>query len=91
MTLRSVLFTAIATLALAMPALADDVRVATAPERMQLEGALTKEGYSMINDVRVDNDKFKAYAKSKDAKNVEVTVDMKSLKVLNVMEVKAKP
>jgi hypothetical protein len=88
MKFRSLVFAGIATFALAAPALADDTRVATDPEQMQVSAALTKAGYGMINGIRVDNDQFKAFAKSKDAKNVEVTLDMKTLKVLSVQDVK---
>jgi hypothetical protein len=88
MKLRSIVFTGIAMLALAMPALAQDSRVATDPEQMQVSAALTKEGYGMVNGITVVNDQFKAFAKSKDAKDVEVTLDMKTLKVLSVKDVK---
>jgi glutathione synthase/RimK-type ligase-like ATP-grasp enzyme len=73
-----------ATFALAGPVLADDVRVATAEEQLRVTDALAKAGYTMPETIRVDNDKFKAYAKSKDGKDVEVTLDLNSLKVLSV-------
>ena len=88
MTLRSLAFACMATFALAGPVLADDVRVATAEEQLRVENALTKAGYKMPDSIRVDNDKFKAYAKNKDGKDVEVTLDLNSLKVLNVENVK---
>ena len=88
MTLRSLAFACIATFALGGLALADDVRVATAEEQLRVSDALAKAGYNMPDSIRVDNDKFKAYAKSKDGKNVEVTLDLNSLKVLKVEDVK---
>lgn len=84
MRLHWVAFAGITTFALAMPALADDDRAVTAAERLQVTDALTKDGYSMIDDVHVDDDQFEADAKTKDGKDVEVTLDMKSLKVLKV-------
>ena len=87
MKIRSLVFAGLATFALALPALADDSRVATDPEQTRVTEALTKAGYDMVNSVRVDNDQFKAYAK-KGAKDVEVTLDMSSLKVLKVEDVK---
>jgi Peptidase propeptide and YPEB domain len=88
MKLRSLAFACLATFALAGPLLADDVRVATAEEQLRVSNALTKAGYTMPDSIRVDNDKFKAYAKSKDGKDVEVTLDLNSLKVLGVESVK---
>ena len=88
MTLRSLAFACIAAFALAGPALADDVRVATPEEQLRVTDALTKAGYNMAETIRVDNDKFKAYAKTKDGKNVEVTLDLNSLKVLKVEDKK---
>jgi uncharacterized membrane protein YkoI len=73
-----------ATFALAVPARADDDREATMAEKQQVSDALTKDGYTMVDDIHVDNDQFEADAKSKDGKDVEVTVDMKTLKVLKV-------
>jgi len=78
----------VASFALALPALADDTRTATTAEAQQVSDALAKDGYTMANTVRVDNDQFKAYAKSKDGKNVEVTLDLNSLKVLKVEDKK---
>ena len=88
MKLRSLAFACIATFALAGPVLADDVRVATAEEQLRVSDALGKAGYKMPDSIRVDNDKFKAYAKNKDGKNVEVTLDLNSLKVLKVEDIK---
>ena len=88
MKFRSLVFASMAALALAGPALADDVRVATAEEQLRVSNALTKAGYTMPDSIRVDNDKFKAYAKSKDGNNVEVTLDLNSLKVLKVEDKK---
>ena len=88
MKLRSLAFAFIATFALAGPVLADDVRVATEEEQLRVSNALGKAGYTMPDSIRVDNDKFKAYAKSKDGKDVEVTLDLNSLKVLGVENVK---
>ena len=88
MKLRSFAFACVATFALAGPALADDVRVATPEEQLRVENALGKAGYTMPENIRVDNDKFKAYAKSKDGKDVEVTLDLNSLKVLGVEKTK---
>ena len=84
MKFRSLVFASMATFALAGPVLADDVRVATAEEQLRVTNALTKAGYNMADTIRVDNDKFKAYAKNKDGKDVEVTLDLNSLKILSV-------
>jgi hypothetical protein len=84
MKLRSLAFAFVVTFALAGPVLADDVRVATPEEQLRVEDALEKAGYTMPETIRVDNDKFKAYAKNKDGKDVEVTLDLNSLKVLSV-------
>lgn len=83
MILRLITFAAFATFALAMPALAED-RATTPAEQAQVQDALTKAGYNMINDIQVDDDQFKADAKTKDGKDVEITLDMNTLKVLNV-------
>ena len=61
-------------------ALAED-RAATDPEKLSVTNALGKDGYQMVNDVQVNDDQFTAFAK-KDGKDVKVTLDMKSLKVL---------
>ena len=70
----------IAVAALGAPAFAED-RATTDPEKLRVTDALTKGGYTMVNDIQVDDDQFTALAK-KDGKDVKVTLDMSSLKVI---------
>ena len=70
----------IAVAALGSPAFAED-RATTDPEKLRVTDALTKGGYTMVNDIQVDDDQFTALAK-KDGKDVKVTLDMSSLKVI---------
>src|SRR5262249_39706556 len=65
-------------------------RSATDPEKMQVTSALNKDGYTMVEQVAVDNDQFTAYAKGKDGKNVKVRMDMSTMKVLKVEPVTMK-
>ena len=83
MRLLRIALVAIALASFGIPALAED-RATTDPEKMKVTEALGKDGYSMVNNIQVDDDKFTADAKSKDGKNVKVTLDMSSLKVLKV-------
>jgi hypothetical protein len=84
MRIRAIGFAGLAMLALALPAVADEVRVGTTAEKQRVSDALAKDGYQMVDQVRVDNDKVKAFAKTKEGQNVEVTLDLATLKVLNV-------
>jgi hypothetical protein len=90
MKLVRVAFVALAIVALGGTALAES-RATTDPEKMQVEQALKKDGYSMVEDIQVDNDQFTAFAKTKDGKNVKVRMDMNSMKVLKVEPVTVKP
>jgi hypothetical protein len=82
MKFRRLALAGIATFALATIALAED-RAPTEAEKASVQDALNKAGYSMVMDVQVDDDKFTADAKTKDGKDVGVTLDMKTLKVLS--------
>ena len=90
MRLLRIAYVALAVVALGAPAFAED-RASTDPEKLRVTDALTKGGYQMINDIQVDDDQFTAFAKTKDGKNVKVTLDMNSLKVLKVDPVTIKP
>ena len=83
MKLRTMLFAFLATTALALPGMAEE-RVATTDEAQRVTAALGKDGYHLVNSVRVDDDKFKAFAKTKEGKDVEVTLGLNDLKVLKV-------
>ena len=89
MKLLRIAFVALMLTALGAPAFAES-RAATDPEKMQVTSALNKDGYTMVEQVQVDNDQFTAFAKSKDDKNVKVRLDMNSLKVLKVEPVTMK-
>ena len=89
MKLVRVAFVALAILALGGTALAES-RTATDPEKLQVTQALNKDGYTMVEQVQVDNDQFTAFAKTKDGKDVKVKLDMNSLKVLKVEPVTLK-
>ena len=85
---RTVLQAALAgvlAVALSVSALAEDVdRAPTDTEVFQVNEALTNAGYKMVDDIQVEDDQFTAIAKQPDDKDVRVTLDMKSLKVVEV-------
>lgn len=89
MKLVRVAFVALAIVALGGTALAED-RASTDPEKLQVNEALKKDGYTMVEDIQVTNDQFTAFAKGKDGKNVKVKLDMNTLKVLKVEPVTMK-
>ena len=90
MKLVRVALVALAMVVFAGTALAQN-RTATDPEKLQVTQALNKDGYTMVEEVQVDNDQFTAFAKTKDGKNVKVRMDMNSMKVLKVEPVTMKP
>jgi len=90
MKLLRIALVALAVTALSGRAFAED-RATTDPEKVRVTDALNKGGYTMVNDIQVDDDQFTAFAKSKDGKNVKVTLDMNSLKVLKIDPVKVVP
>ena len=85
---RTVLQAALAgvlAVALSVSALAEDVdRAPTDTEVFQVNEALSNAGYKMVDDIQVEDDQYTAIAKQPDDKDVRVTLDMKSLKVVEV-------
>jgi len=85
---RTVLQAALAgvlAVALSVSALAEDVdRAPTDTEVFQVNEALSNAGYKMVEDIQVEDDQYTAIAKQPDDKDVRVTLDMKSLKVVEV-------
>jgi hypothetical protein len=51
---------------------------------IQVEDALDRAGYTMVDDIHVDDDQFTAIAKGQDNEDVRVTLDMNSLAVLKI-------
>lgn len=66
---------------LATPALASE-RDATQSERQAVVQHLTKLGYKQISDVDVVNGRFEVDARSNAGADVDLVLDMKTLKVI---------
>lgn len=72
---------ALAILVLAAPAVASE-RDATPSEHESVVQHLKKQGYTRISDVDVVNGRFEVDARSSQGADVDVIVDMKTLKVI---------
>ena len=66
----------------AAPAAPVEDRPATDKERARITAALEKRGYKNIHDVEVDDGRFEADATSPAGYEVELELDMKSLKIV---------
>jgi hypothetical protein len=69
-------------IAQAAPAAPPEDRPVTDKERARVTEALEKRGYKNVHDMEVDNGRFEADATSPAGDEVELELDMKSLKII---------
>jgi hypothetical protein len=70
-------------IAQAAPAASPEDRPATKKEHTRVTEALEKLGYTNIHDVEVDDGRFEADATTRAGYDVELELDMKSLKIVH--------